>query len=96
MNQVATPPALPSRGRSVLVLGVVLHLAVAVFPLSASGLMAPGGAIVLLYAGWAGLGLAAWRTRRTRPWAMLLAAAAAVLMWFAVMTLGDLLLGWTA
>lgn len=82
--------------RAVRGVGLLLHLLTAVFPLSASGLVAPLWAIVLLYVAWAALGLALWRASRTRPPLMLLGAPGVLALWFAALTAGERLLGWTA
>ena len=78
--------------------GIVLHLAVGVFPYAASGLLAPLWGIAVLYAGWVALLVAAIQMirgrRRVRFVALL--PVAALVFWFAVLTFGDLALGWTA
>lgn len=75
---------------------LVLHLAIAVFPLSASGLMAPPWALAAIAVGWlAGL-VAVWRIGRSRPFVAVLVPIVTVGAWFALMSLGDTVLGWTA
>lgn len=91
-----SPVRPPRRARPSRLAGAVLHLLVAVFPLSASGLVAPLWAIVVLYLAWAAIGIVFWRASRTRPAWMLLAAPALLVAWVAVLTLGDRVLGWTA
>jgi hypothetical protein len=88
----------PRRGRQLMgLLGFVLHVAVAVFPYAASGLLAPAWGYVVLYGVWLGLlvyGLVLFRTRRER--AVLLVPVLALAFWFVFMTFGDFVLGWTA
>ena len=83
-------PALPG------IATALLHLGIAVFPLSASGLLAPLWAIAAIYAGWAAMGVAAYRTWRRRPWLALLIPPATLAIWVAFITFGDVVLGWTA
>lgn len=86
------------RGRQLAgVLGFVLHVAVAVFPYAASGLLAPAWGYVVLYGVWLGLlvyGVVLFRSRRER--AVLLVPVCALAFWFVFMTFGDFVLGWTA
>ncbi len=75
---------------------LVLHLAVAVFPLSASGLMAPPWALAVIALGWLVGLIAVWRIGSRRPFAALLVPIGTVAAWFALMSMGEFLLGWTA
>jgi hypothetical protein len=78
------------------VIALVLHLGIAVFPFSASGLLAPLWAIAVVYAGWvvaAALGVRIWRRH---PAISLLVPPTTVALWAGFMTVGDALLGWTA
>jgi hypothetical protein len=88
----------PRRGRQLLgALGFGLHVAVAVFPYAASGLLAPGWAYVVLYGAWLALlvyGVVLFRSRRER--AVLVVPVLALAFWFVFMTFGDFVLGWTA
>lgn len=88
----------PRRGRQLLgALGFLLHMAVAVFPYAASGLLAPGWAYVVLYGAWLALlayGIVLFRWRRER--AVLVVPLLALAFWFVFMTFGDFVLGWTA
>lgn len=74
----------------------LLHLGIGVFPLSASGLLAPLWAIVVIYLGWAAMGVVAHRTWRSRGWLALLVPPATLALWAAFITFGDVALGWTA
>lgn len=83
-------------GRIAGISGLALYLLVGVFPYAASGLVAPLWGIVFLYAGWlVGLVVAIRLYRRRSPWTVILAPLA-LGFWWAVITLGDALLGWTA
>ena len=75
---------------------VGLHVLVGVFPYLASGLAAPPAGLAVLAVIWIGLFVVIWRWR-PRPAALVLTVpVAAVALWFAVMSFGDAVLGWTA
>lgn len=77
-------------------LGLVLHVVVGVVPYAGSGLLAPPWGVALLWGSWALL-LAAWLLlRRRRPWLAAAVPVLALAWWAAVVTFGDLALGWTA
>lgn len=76
--------------------GLGALVALAVFPYSASGLLAPPWAVVVLYLGLAALIVASWRFRHDRPVVAYLAPLIAVAWWWGFLTFGDLVLGWTA
>ena len=81
------------------VVGVALHLAVGVFPYAASGLLVPIWGIVVLYALWLGLAFVLVRLLRgeaRRPMLAPLVPVAALAVWFAVVTAGEAIFGWTA
>ena len=81
------------------VVGVVLHLAVGVFPYAASGLLVPIWGIVVLYALWLALAFVLVRLLRgeaRRPMLAPLVPVAALAVWFAVVTAGEAIFGWTA
>jgi len=50
----------------------------------------------VLAAGWLLLLVVAIRLRRERPWFTLLVPAVSIAFWVAVLSLGELLFGWTA
>lgn len=75
---------------------LVLHVAVAVFPLSASGLMAPGWGLAVIAVGWLVGLVAVWRIGKRRPFVAILVPVATVAAWFAFMSIGEYLFGWTA
>lgn len=76
--------------------GLALHLAIGIFPIAASGLMAPPVGYVSIWVGWAVLLVVAWHLGRSRPRLVPLVPLATLALWVLVMTLGDILLGWTA
>lgn len=68
---------------------------VGVFYLS-SGLVAPLWAVIGLMAIWVGLVVLGVAWFRRHPLRLLALPVIAVVVWFAVLTLGERLLGWTA
>lgn len=76
-------------------LGLAAHLVVLIW-YAASGLVAPGWAVIALIAVWAGLLVVAIRLLRRRPAWVPAVPAAAVAFWFAAISAGDAFLGWTA
>jgi hypothetical protein len=78
-----------------VVFAVGLHLVVGFF-VAASGLLAPAWAVVLLLAIWITLLWMIVRLRRRTPLGVLLVPFAMAGIWYLVLTLGDVLLGWTA
>jgi hypothetical protein len=89
-------PEVTSTTANVLgVLGIVGYAATGLLYL-ASGLVVPGPWIVVLWAIWiAGLYLVVRLFRDARQWTPVVAVAAAVFWWLFV-TVGEILLGWTA
>lgn len=80
--------------RSTLVVTLLLHLLV-LWPYSASGLLAPGWAVVALLAAWALLGVAAVAVHRRWGAVAALVPLLALVLWFAALSTGEALLGWT-
>jgi hypothetical protein len=75
--------------------GLAALLATAVL-YAASGLLAPGWAVVALLLVWlALLAVAIWQLRARRPLYVLPVPVAAWLIWFGALTAGENLLGWT-
>lgn len=68
---------------------------IGVFYFSA-GLVAPLWAVIGLIAVWVTLVVIGVRWFRSHPFRLLALPVIAVLIWFAVLTLGERLLGWTA
>ncbi len=68
---------------------------VALWLYSASGLLAPLWAVVLLLVLWAGLAVLAVVVHRRRGWVSLLVPVLAVSLWWSALTLGGAVLGWT-
>lgn len=89
-------PAVPGWTRAVAWLGIVLHLLVGAFPYSITGLLVPVEGVVALWVVWALLLWLAFRLVRRRPVLVPAVPAVALVVWWTVVTLGDLLLGWTA
>lgn len=82
--------------RAVWLLAVVLHLGLAVFPFSATGLVAPLGGVLAVYAIWALLLAVLMRRFRAPSWWLLGVPVAAGLAWIGILLFGDTVLGWTA
>lgn len=61
----------------------------------ASGLLAPLWAIIGLLVVWAAGLVWAIRSRRRQPWLVFALPFALMIFWFAVITAGERLLGWT-
>lgn len=61
-----------------------------------SGLLAPPYAVGILSAIWVLLLIAGIRLHRRRPWLVFAIPFIGLAVWFAVITLGDVFLGWTA
>ena len=78
------------------ILGLVLHLAVGVFPYAFSGLLVPIIGTAALYVVWLVLAVVAWRIRGHRTPAPLLVPLFALGLWWAVITLGERFLDWNA
>jgi uncharacterized membrane protein len=80
-----------------VVAGVGVVLLLATLPLYlASGLLAPLWAIIGLMLVWVGLLVLAVRWLRRRPFWVIGLPVLAAMVWFAVLTVGEQLLGWTA
>lgn len=76
-------------------LGLVAHLALGAW-YAASGLVAPAWAVAGLVLVWLVLLAVAIRLLRRRPALVPLVPLSAVLIWLAVVSAGDVWLGWTA
>jgi hypothetical protein len=75
--------------------GLLGHLATLVWYM-ASGLLAPGWAVITLLVIWIGLFAVAIYLLRHRPVWVLAVPVVATAIWFAVMAAGEAWLGWTA
>jgi hypothetical protein len=89
MTRVHRPPR-----RSTLVLTAVLHVLV-LWPYSASGLVAPGWAVLALLALWGLLGWAAYAVHRRWGAVAALVPLLALALWVGALVLGEQVLGWT-
>lgn len=86
----------PSPGaRAVGWLGLIAHAAV-FFWYAASGLVAPGWAVIGLLALWLALLAVGIRLRHRRPLFTPLVPLAAIVLWFLIITAGGAWLNWTA
>ena len=93
---MTVPATRPSPGTWVIAaLSGAAHGAVGVLYL-ASGLVAPLWAIVLLLAWWVVLALVLVRLARRGSWWTPVVPVVALATWYAGLTLGEGLLGWTA
>jgi hypothetical protein len=77
------------------IVGLAAHLLTGVLYVG-SPLVAPPPGVLVLAAGWLLLLVVAIRLRRERPWFTLLVPAVSIAFWVAVLSLGELLFGWTA
>lgn len=91
------PPGPQARvGRVVGIVAVLMHMLVGAFPYAVSGLVAPLSGVALLWLMWLGLlVLVVWLARAGRPIALAVPVAA-VILWFAIISFGGMVLGWTA
>ena len=90
MTTVRRPPR-----RSTLVLTGLLHLTT-LPPYAASGLLAPGWAVLGMLTLWVVLAVAAFAVHRRWGALSALVPLVAMALWFGVLTLGEQVLGWTA
>ena len=81
--------------RSTLVLTALLHLFV-LWPYAASGLVAPGWAVLVLLGVWVLLGWLAHLVHRRWGALAALVPLLALGLWVGVLLLGEQVLGWTA
>ncbi|MEX0869063.1 MAG: hypothetical protein WD011_05265 [Nitriliruptoraceae bacterium] len=87
-----TPSSLPAARW----IALVLQFGIGVFPLSASGLVAPAWALAVIAAFWAAGLVTIWRVGRSRPVATLAVPVGTLAVWFGFLTLGERFLGWVA
>ncbi len=78
------------------VLGALLHVGIGIFPLSASGLLAPLWSLIVIGLGWLAAAAIMWRIWQARPALALLVPPTTVALWAAFISVGSELLGWTA
>ncbi len=82
--------------RVVIAIAAVLHIGIAIFPLSASGLIAPGWFLVATALTWLAGTAVLWRLAQKAPRATWLVPPAVLTLWVIGILIGDRLLGWTA
>ncbi|WP_108665727.1 hypothetical protein [Euzebya rosea] len=80
--------------RALAGLGWTALIGIWLFPFSASGLIAPGWAVLVVHALWTAHALLAARISHRRPRLVPLVALQALLVWYAFLTLGAAVLGW--
>jgi hypothetical protein len=90
-----TSPSPPSPSRRTAVVTAVLHL-LALWPYALSNLVVAGAGYLAMLVLWAGFAVAAVVVHRRWGGLSALVPLVAVLTWFAVLTLGESLLGWSA
>ncbi len=84
------------RDRFVVIVSFLAYLVIGFVPYLVSGLIVPTGAVAVLMVCWfVGLMLTA-RLAATRPLLAPVGVVAAILFWFAFVSLGSSLFGWTA
>ena len=89
--------AIPQRDRaSPWPFVAMVGMAGCLFLYAASGLLAPWHGVVLLLAIWVGLFVVATRWWTPHPRRTLLLPLVAIVVWFGVLTAGELLFDWTA
>jgi hypothetical protein len=89
----------PGRGDARAVLGSFLGMGVmaaVLFLVLASGLVAPWWAVALLTLVWVALFGLGIRWFMSRPWWVAVLPVVMLVVWFGTITLGAVLLGWTA
>ena len=84
------------RGKWGAWVGFFLHLIIGVFPYAAAGLLAPLYGIVILHVVWFALLFLALKWWNKNPMRVLLIPVIDLVWFFALMTFGDFVLGWTA
>lgn len=84
------------RRRSILLVALLAYLAIGIFPYLVSGLLVPPWAVAVLMLCWAVGLFAAVVGARRRPLLAPAAVVLALLFWFAFVTAGSMLFGWTA
>lgn len=75
---------------------VALHGVIAVFPLAASGLLAPAWFVVVILLVWAASGLVLRRLAELAPRRAWIVPVTVLALWFVAVSLGERFLGWTA
>lgn len=89
--------AAPTRATAWGVSGLVLHVLIGVFPYAFTALLvSQAPALAGFLAVWLVFAGLAWRLRRRRSPLPLAVPLGALAAWWALVTLGDVLLGWSA
>ena len=77
-------------------LAAALHIGIAIFPLSASGLLAPGWFLAVTAVVWLVGAGAIWHLASNAPRRAWLVPPAVLILWVIGIQIGDRLLGWVA
>jgi hypothetical protein len=92
-----TRPDLEARRRDwPVAVGVILYLLTGLFPYALSSLLVPPIGLLGLWALWVVGLVVTFSLRRWSRWLPMLGAPLSLLVWAGYLTLGDVLLGWTA
>ena len=86
----------PRRYRAYAWVGLLVHVFLGFFPYAATGLMAPPYGVAIAFLGWGILLGVIIRFWRTRPKLIVWVPLIDVLYWAALITFGDVVLGWGA
>lgn len=82
--------------RVIVALATTLHVGIGIFPLSATGLVAPIWFLAVTAMGWLVGAAAIWRLARRAPRRTWLVPPAVLLLWVVGILIGDRFLGWVA
>lgn len=93
---MTTTHPVEQQSRWPVVVAALLHLGIAVFPLPASGLVSPAWFLVVVAVGWLVGAVVLWRLAQRAPRRAWLVPVVTLALWFAAITFGDVVLGWTA
>ncbi len=85
----------PGGARVAAYMAIAIHLLLAL-PVLTLGIVAPGWAVILFYVGWGVLLAVAFQLLRTRPALVLAIPVVFVAVIYAILFLGENLLGFTA
>ncbi len=87
---------LSTTDRVVVAITAIVHLGIGFFPLAASGLLAPVWFLGVTFVLWLAGAATIWRLARSAPRRTWVVPVGVLVLWFAGLTLGEQLLGWTA
>ncbi len=84
------------RHRVVVIVTLIAYLGIGLFPFAVSGLLVPTAAVVVLMFCWFGGLFLTVRLAMNRPLLAPVGVAGALVFWYAFVTLGSIVFGWTA